>query len=213
MKSLILGAGKYGQVYLSYLKECGVNIVGFLDDTPELQGISINGIPVLGTISTLPIWKDKINAESVYCPIGNNIARVKFLQNAISLGYKVPNFIHPKANCSRDAKIGEHGIYVLPGTTIMPLCEIRDFVMLSVNGTVAHHSLLEEGTFLSTGVNFGTRITAHKYVYVGIGATIMTGVSELGENCLIGAGAVVIKDVPANAVVAGVPAKILKYQK
>ena len=41
----------------------------------------------------------------------------------------------------------------------------------------------------------------------------MTGVKVLGENCLIGAGAVVIKDVPANAIVAGVPAKVLRYKQ
>ena len=68
---------------------------------------------------------------------------------------------------------------------------------------VAHHSILHEGTFLSTGVNFGASISA----------TIMTGVHELGENCLIGAGAVVIKDVPQNAIMAGIPAKVLKYKE
>ena len=41
----------------------------------------------------------------------------------------------------------------------------------------------------------------------------MTGIKVLGEGCLIGAGAVVIKDVPAKAVVAGVPAKVLKYKE
>ena len=41
----------------------------------------------------------------------------------------------------------------------------------------------------------------------------MTGVHELGENCLIGAGAVVIKDVPTKAVMAGIPAKVLKYRE
>ena len=45
-----------------------------------------------------------------------------------------------------------------------------------------------------------------------MGATIMTGVKRLGKNCLIGAGAVVIKDVDDNAIVAGVPAKVLKYK-
>ena len=41
----------------------------------------------------------------------------------------------------------------------------------------------------------------------------MTGIHELGENCLVGAGSVVIHDVPDNAVVAGVPAKVIKYME
>ena len=84
--------------------------------------------------------------------------------------------------------------------------------MISMGVHLAHHSILEDGVFLSTGCNFGASITAHKYAYCGISSTIMTGINELGENCLIGAGAVVINDVENNAVVAGVPAKVIKYK-
>lgn len=45
---------------------------------------------------------------------------------------------------------------------------------------------------------------------VGANATILPGIT-LGENCLVGAGSVVTKNVPQNAVVAGNPAKILRY--
>ena len=48
-----------------------------------------------------------------------------------------------------------------------------------------------------------------KNVWIGAGAVITAGVT-IGENSLVAAGAVVTKDVPANVVVAGVPAKIIK---
>ena len=102
------------------------------------------------------------------------------------------------------------GVYILLGTTIMPFTTIKNYVMISMGVHLAHHSILEEGVFLSTGCNFGASITANKYAYCGISSTIMTGIKELGENCLIGAGAVVVKDVEANTVVAGVPAKVLR---
>ena len=41
----------------------------------------------------------------------------------------------------------------------------------------------------------------------------MTGIHKLGEDCMIGAGAVVIRDVPDGAVMAGVPAKIIRIKK
>ena len=47
-------------------------------------------------------------------------------------------------------------------------------------------------------------------VFIGIGARIMPGVT-LGDGCVVGANAVVTHDVPERAVVAGVPAKIIKY--
>ena len=46
-------------------------------------------------------------------------------------------------------------------------------------------------------------------VWIGAHATILSGVT-IGDNAVIAAGAVVTKDVPANAIVGGVPAKIIK---
>lgn len=211
MRSIIIGAGTYGEVYLAYLQEAGIEVVGFVDDNPALQDKEVKGTPVLGKISELSFLKDKFNLEAVYCPIGNNKLRVKFLEKAKSLGYKTPNFIHSSAIIHSSVKLGE-GVYILLGVNIMPCTVIDDYVMISMNALVAHHSHIMRGTFISTGVNFGASITAKDCSYIGIGATIMTGIHELGQNCLVGAGAVVVSDVPDNAVVAGVPARIIKYK-
>lgn len=211
MKSVIIGAGTYGEVYLAYLQEAGVEIVGFLDDDPKFEGKEVRGVPVLGGISALESLKDTEGIEAVYCPLGNNVLRVKFLSYARELGYNTPNYIHPSVIISPNVTIGE-GVYILLGTTIMPHTVIKDFVMISMGVHLAHHNVLDEGVFLSTGCNFGASIHAHKYAYCGISSTIMTGLHELGEDCLIGAGAVVIRDVEPKAVMAGVPAKVLKYK-
>lgn len=212
MKSVIIGAGTYGEVYLAYLQEAGVNVVGFLDDDPKYENQMVRGIPVLGPISKLETLKNTDNIEVVYCPLGNNKLRVKFLTKAKELGYKTPNYIHPSVIISPNVSIGE-GVYILLGTTIMPHTVIKDYVMISMGVHLAHHCVLEEGVFLSTGCNFGASIHAHRYSYCGISSTIMTGIHELGEDCLIGAGAVVIRDVPDRAVMAGVPAKVLKIKE
>lgn len=210
MKSVIIGAGKYGEVYLSYLKEAGVDVVGFLDDDTT-HANQIGGLPLLGKTEILPSLKEMFGVEAIYCPLGNNKLRVRFLQQAKELGYSIPNYIHPSVIVSPNVKLGE-GIYILLGSNIMPYTEIEDCVMISMNVNVAHHNILRRGTFLSTGCNFGASIVAEENTYCGIGSTIMTGLHRLGKDCLIGAGAVVIKDVPDGAVVAGVPAKIIKYK-
>lgn len=211
MKSVIIGAGKYGEVYLSYLKEAGVDVIGFLDDDPQIQGVEFGGVPVLGPISIMGQLRSVYNVEAIYCPLGNNRLRVKFLEEARQMGYKTPNYIHPSVTLSPNVRIG-NGVYILLGSNIMPNTEIEDYVMISMNVNVAHHNILKRGTFLSTGCNFGASIVAERYTYCGIGSTIMTGLHRLGKDCLIGAGAVVIKDVPDGAVMAGVPAKVIKYK-
>lgn len=212
MRSIIIGAGTYGEVYLAYLQEAGVDILGFLDDDPKYEGQKVRGVPVLGGISRLNDLRMTEKIEAVYCPLGNNKLRVKFLSMARELGYETPNYIHPSVIISPNVTIG-NGVYILLGTTIMPHTVIKDFVMISMGVHLAHHNVLEEGVFLSTGCNFGASIHAHKYAYCGISSTIMTGLHELGEDCLIGAGAVVIRDVPDRAVMAGVPAKLLKMKE
>lgn len=212
MKSVIIGAGTYGEVYLSYLKEANIEVVGFLDDNVDLWGQELSGIKVLGGIDLLNDLGCTHNVEAVYCPLGNNKLRVKFLSMAKRLGFQTPNYIHHSVILSPSITIGE-GVYILLGVSIMPYVTLENYVMISMGAHIAHHTTLSEGTFISTGVNFGASICARKYAYVGISGTIMTGIQFLGENCMIGAGAVVIKDVPDNAVVAGVPAKILKYKE
>lgn len=51
-----------------------------------------------------------------------------------------------------------------------------------------------------------------KHAWIGMNATVLKGVT-IGEYAIVGAGAVVTKDVPAHAIVAGVPAKIIKYRE
>jgi acetyltransferase-like isoleucine patch superfamily enzyme len=54
------------------------------------------------------------------------------------------------------------------------------------------------------------RIHIQKNAWIGANATILQGVT-IGENAVVAAGAVVSKNVPANTVVGGIPAKHIKY--
>ena len=211
MRSVIIGGGRYGEVYLSYLKEDGVEIVGFLDDDINHSKL-LNGIPLLGTTDLLPDLKSKFDVDAIYCPLGNNRIRVDFLRYARELGYKTPNYIHPTAYISPNVEIGNEGIYILGNTYVMPHVTIDKDVMISVGANIIHHTHLKQGVFISNGVNLGASLVADECAYLGMGSTIMTGVTRLGKDSLIGAGAVVIKDVPDGAVVAGIPAKIIKYK-
>ncbi len=73
-------------------------------------------------------------------------------------------------------------------------------------------SLLSEGHPVSPN-NRQSLVPGHIYIrknaWIGAGATILPGVT-IGENAVVAAGAVVSKDVPANTVVAGIPARHIK---
>lgn len=204
---IIVGAGTYGQVYAKYLKDFH-HIIGFIDDDAEIIGNVVDGIEVLGNLDFLLKEVDK--SVLIFVPIGNNAIRIKILSILIENGFKTPSFFHSNSNVDESVVVGK-AVYILGATTIMPFTTIEDFVMISVGVNVAHHTILKTGCFLSQGVNVGASIIIGKNAFVGIGSTIMTGVKEVGECSVIGAGAVIIADVPKNTVNVGNPGKIIKY--
>ncbi|WP_043932609.1 sugar O-acetyltransferase [Bacillus sp. EB01] len=84
---------------------------------------------------------------------------------------------------------------------------IGDGSMIGMNVTIA---TLNHGLPLETrNTTYPFPVNIGKNVWIGSNATILPGVT-IGDNSVVAAGAVVTKDVPANTVVAGVPAKFLK---
>ncbi|MDF0668395.1 MAG: serine O-acetyltransferase [Nitrospira sp.] len=104
--------------------------------------------------------------------------------------------IHPSAKIGTGFFI-DHGMGVVIGET----AEIGDYV-----------TLFQDVTLGGTGKERGKRHpTLGNHVVVGAGAKILGGI-KIGDNVKIGANSVVLKNVPANSTVIGVPARVIKSQ-
>ena len=104
--------------------------------------------------------------------------------------------IHPSAKIGSGFFI-DHGMGVVVGET----AEIGDYV-----------TLFQGVTLGGTGKERGKRHpTLGNHVVVGAGAKILGGIT-IGDNVKIGANSVVLKNVPANSTVIGVPARVIKTQ-
>lgn len=83
-------------------------------------------------------------------------------------------------------------------------------VVIHKNAVIGKNVIIGQG--ITIGGNGGNIVPViEDNVYIGPGARII-GPVVVGKNSIIGVNAVVIKDVPKNAVVAGVPARILRFQ-
>lgn len=146
----------------------------------------------------------------------------------VGKGVRIFNFVNAYG-CSIDdnSKVGSF-VEIQKGATIGKNCKI------SSHSFICEGVHIEDNCFIGHGVMFtndlfpratrpdGSPQTEEDWTLVetfvkkgasiGSNCTIVCGVT-IGENSLIGAGAVVTKDVPANAVVVGNPAKIIKYLK
>ena len=83
---------------------------------------------------------------------------------------------------------------------------------LNLACTVGHDTVIGDYSSFMPTCNISGEVNIGEGVYCGTGAKIINQ-KNVGKLSTIGAGAVVIKDVPDYAVVAGVPAKIIKYKQ
>lgn len=101
----------------------------------------------------------------------------------------------------------DHGVFINHNLTIMARggVEIGEGVMIGphVSLLTANHDFADHYVLLCG------EIKLQKNAWIGANATILAGVT-VGENAVVAAGAVVTKDVPANTVVGGNPARVLK---
>jgi UDP-2-acetamido-3-amino-2,3-dideoxy-glucuronate N-acetyltransferase len=150
------------------------------------------------------------------------------------------NNVHLGKNVKIFNFVNAYGCFIDDNTKVGAFVEIQKGVKIGKNCKISSHSFICEGVeiedncFIGHGVMFtndlfprATKLDGapqteedwilvktkiHKGVSVGSNATILCGIT-IGENALIGAGTMVVKDVPANSVVVGNPGKIIKYIK
>ena len=135
-------------------------------------------------------------------------------EKILSLGIPIDRFISiidptaiiPTGFCS----IGS-GVLFAPLSQLSADTTISDNCMLLPNSFVGHNSFLDRFAHLATNAVVGANVHFGKAVHVGSNATLREKL-HIGDYSVIGAGAVVVKDVPENAIVAGNPAKLLRYK-
>ena len=121
---------------------------------------------------------------------------------------KIGTFVEIQKNASigKNCKISSH-------TFICEGVSIEDNVFVGHNVTFINdkhpRSVNEDGTMQSESNWEVIETFVKKGASIGSSSTILCGVT-IGENAIVGAGAVVTKDVPSNTIVAGVPAKVIK---
>jgi len=206
----IIGAGTYGEAMFELATHCGFEVAGFYDDDKKKINQLVMDVRVKGTIQYL--LSQDLEDKDFAVAIGDNALRTKIMNHIREKGGNTPSLIHKSAEISKSAEIGI-GVYIQPKAVIWTKVKIENDCIISPLSLICHHSIMKKGSLLSNLSSIGSNIIVGDHVFIGMGSTIMTGVKQIGSNSIIGAGSVVIHDVPPNTVVAGIPAKFIRNNK
>lgn len=214
MKNIaIIGAGGFGREVKTMLDSINkispiYNFIGFYDDGFK-EGDIVNNYPILGSV-------DDVNSISESCSIVMAIANPQIKQinlNKVNNKYiDFPNIIHPNVLISDDfVEIGVGNI-ICAACVITCNVVIKDFVILNLMCTVGHDTTISSFASFMPSVNISGEVLIQERVYVGTGAKIINQL-EIGQDTIVGAGAVVSKSLPENCTAVGIPAKPIKFHK
>lgn len=211
MKIAIIGAGGFGREVKMLIDQINdadkqYEFIGFFDDAFE-KNLIINGFPVLGSIDDINSLEHEL---ALVVAVGDPKTKRILLNKITNKKVIFPTLIHPNVFIGKDdVSIGK-GCIICCSNVITVNITIGDFVILNLMCTVGHDTVIANFSSFMPSVNISGEVNIREGVYVGTGAKIINQL-EIGENTIIGAGAVVYKSLPANCTAVGIPAKPIKY--
>lgn len=188
---VIAGAGNFGREVEGWLNMRGVPVAGFLDDTKHGHR-TIRDYERYGDEQVLVSISNPKDRERVveYLNVRKAVFHGMLFNIAPPQCYIAGGCIFcPQSLVSRDAEVGE-------------------FVHVNVFSSVGHNVVVGDFCTISSHVDLCGHVTLGKRVFVGSGARVLPGLC-VGDDAVIGAGAVVVRNVPAGATVYAEPARTL----
>jgi sugar O-acyltransferase (sialic acid O-acetyltransferase NeuD family) len=198
----IFGAGRHGRVVAEIASLIGWSKIVFFDDRPNHS--DKKKLLVCG--NKADFISQSSHFDGCFVAIGNNSDRSEIVKILLSSEAPLVSLIHPSAIVSQYSEVGA-GTVVMAGAIINPFTKVGISSIINTGSTIDHDNVLHDYVHISPGVNTAGGVTVGKFSWVGIGASVINSIM-IGDNVIIGAGSVVIKDIPDNVTALGSPAKI-----
>lgn len=203
-KIYIYGAGGFGREVRAWLGNIPEwEVAGFLDDGIK-EGTIVDGIRCLGGWQAL---KGMNGNPNVVLGLGDPRTKERIATEMGTLGtVQFPVLVHPGAILLDRASMsfGE-GTLICAGCVLTTGIVLGKHVLLNLLVTVGHFAKIGSYSSLMPGVNVAGDVELMDNVYVGSGACFINAV-KVGKGAVVGSGAVVLKEVPPDTTVVGVPA-------
>jgi len=206
---ILIGAGGFARETIELVRAINREapeweLIGLLDDDPELRGEELLGVPVLGPCTAVEEYQE----ASVVACVASPQDPLRRLRLVARLGLRLDRFatlVHPRATVADSATIG-------PGSVVHANCvltadiELGWHVALMPAVVLTHDDTIEDGVTFGAGAKVSGGVTVGAGAYIGTGALLREHIS-VGASAVVGMGAIVTKPVPRGETWYGSPAR------
>jgi UDP-N-acetylbacillosamine N-acetyltransferase len=194
LKIYIYGASGHGLVVADIAKVCGYSDIILIDD---------------GDNSYLNFEDIKNNNTTpIALGVGDNRVRETLFNRVIEYGFEVISLVHRGAILGSGVEIGK-GVVIMPNVVVNAKAKIGNGVILNSSSIIEHESIIGDFAHISPNVALAGNVKVGKNTQIGIGSSVIQGIS-IGDFCMVGAGSVVVKDIPSFTLSYGNPCRVIR---
>jgi sugar O-acyltransferase (sialic acid O-acetyltransferase NeuD family) len=199
---VIFGAGELAEVaHFYFTRDAGAAVAAFTVDAAYLKERRFCGQPVVPfeeVGAAYPPDRHDLFVALSYARI--NALRAEKCAAGKAQGYRLRTYVSSRASVWEGFEPGEN-CFILEDNTIQPFVRIAANVTLWSGNHIGHHAVLGANCFITSHVVISGGVQVGDNAFIGVNATIRDHV-KIGARSVIGAGSLVLQDVPADGVVA-----------
>lgn len=208
---VVYGAGGHGREIVQLLEDINAHrarwdVIGFLDDDPAQHGREVNGLPVLGGMD----WLGREGAGiRIALGVGNPTVKRRIVARLGQDTQRFVTLVHPTVRLCRWIEVGP-GTAIAAATMLTVNITIGAFVNIDRACNISYDCRIGDFTTIAPATNISGAVDIGAGCDIGTGVSTIQGV-RVGDWSIIGAGAVIAEDLPANCTAVGVPARAIKH--
>jgi sugar O-acyltransferase (sialic acid O-acetyltransferase NeuD family) len=199
---VIFGAGEIAEVaHFYFTQDAKRAVAGFTVDAAYLKEPRFCGLPVVPfeeAPARFPAATHDLFVALSYARI--NALRAQKCAHTRAQGYSLASYVSSKATVWPGFAPGAN-CFILEDNTLQPFATVADNVTLWSGNHIGHHARIGANCFITSHVVISGGVEVGENAFIGVNATVRDHV-RIGARSVIGAGSLVLEDVPADGVVA-----------
>lgn len=204
---VIIGTGEQAEIAFEYFtNDSPHKIVAFSTEPQFVKSHTFQGLPVVPLDHLPEEWPpSECHAFVAVSATQLNRLRRRLYEAVKSAGYSCVSYVSSRAFVWHNVEIGENS-FIFENNVLQHKVRVGDNVILWSGNHVGHRTVIEDDCFITSHVVISGFCRVGRWSYLGVNSSVIHELS-IAQDCVIGAGAVVVKDTDTRQVYVGNPAR------